>query len=294
MRRRELHVIDGQPCLLQPLAHPIQQRSGRSSRRRGRSQVAQGRRQGQRLLPLTALEIAVAGAEGQIALAPHGGAALHRQRQTQIGHHPPQDHQLLPVLFAQEQPVGAHQRQQAADHGGHPIEMARSRAATQLPLQRNGRQDARTTLRAVGIDDRELWCEQSLGAGLSSQLPVALQITGIALEVLPGAELQRVHEDAEQHPRAPTGQRVRRAPQQRLVPPMQGPHGGNEMERPIRLQMAPAQQLGSGAQQPHNKKRSNRQSDGWTVGRKRQLLQPQRWRGLSRSLRASPGPHRSR
>ena len=54
------------------------------------------------------------------------------------------------------------------------------------------------------------------------------------------------------------------AAQQRLVAFMERPHRGDEMEGPIGLLMTPAQQLGSGAQQPHNKKRSSRQSDGWT------------------------------
>ena len=132
--------------------------------------------------------------------------------------------------------------------------MAGAGAAAQFPLQAGRHPDGGGGLRATGIDGGDGGGEQGLGAGSGRQGRIAVQIAGVALEILPRAELQRIDEHADQYAGPGALQRFGGPADQLLVPRMQGAHRGHEMEARSRVLAPPGMQVGGGAQQQHETK----------------------------------------
>ena len=72
-----------------------------------------------------------------------------------------------------------------------------------------------------------LGCPQGIGASCQRQGMVVLQAARVAGEIFVWSELQRVHEHADQHPAA----LLPSTTNQSRVALVQGPHGGNQMQR---------------------------------------------------------------
>ena len=103
------------------------------------------------------------------------------------------DGRLLVVLLAEDGQVRSHGSEELGHHGGDAAEVARAEDAAQacgefLYLD-EGRKIRRVEFDGLGVEDR-------INAALIEQIQVALHIAGIDCQVFPGAELQRVDEDA--------------------------------------------------------------------------------------------------
>ena len=95
---------------------------------------------------------------------------------------------------------------------------------------------------------------------------IALQIPGVALEIFPGAELQGIDEDTEQNSRRACGFRNGGPSQQLLVPPMQGAHGGHEMQWTGPEAPPPGRQLQTCTEQFHPQKSATAHPPDWRMG----------------------------
>jgi hypothetical protein len=125
--------------------------------------------------------------------------------------------------------------------------MARAAKAAQ-PIAQGGRRqnagDFRLPLGKHLVQGRR---KQGLGSGLSSKVPIPIEVAGVAIKILAAAELQRIDENADDAGRFGAGAGLGGTANQLLVSLVQAPHGGYEMERPGADLDAPLSQLGTGA-----------------------------------------------
>ena len=171
-------------------------------------------------------KVLVAGTQRQTVGFTNGGNALHRHAQIKIGHEPAQDHQLLPVLFTQPKARRLHQLQQSGHDRDHPIKVTGTASSTEVLLQFNWGLTGWHSLHAIGIDQLDGWSPKRRCSASFSKCEIGLQAAGIALEILPRAELTWVDEDTHQH-RALLGSTT----DQLAMPLMQCTQGGNELKR---------------------------------------------------------------
>ena len=141
-------------------------------------------------------KVRVAAAQGQPGLRADGRHAHDLHRHVQVGDHAPDDRQLLPVLLAEVRPGGLHQVQQFQDDRGDTREVAGPRRAVQR-LADAGEFHARAEASRVHVP--RLRHKQQVRARLCGHAQVAVQVAGVAGQVLFRAELHGIDEHAEHH-----------------------------------------------------------------------------------------------
>ena len=100
--------------------------------------------------------------------------------------------QLLIVLLAEEDSVGRHDLQQLADHGQHAGEMCGPGRALELGSERAG---VHRGPRAVRVHRDSAWGEGNFDSFTAQQREVVVEDPRVGVQILVGAELQRVDED---------------------------------------------------------------------------------------------------
>ncbi len=116
---------------------------------------------------------------------------LHRE--VEIPHHPADEGELLRVLLPEEGRIGCRQVEQLGDDGEHPVEVLGPEGALQHVAHRP-RGDPHLRL-AARVDLGRGRGEDHVRAFLPGDLQIGLQGARVALQVLTGAELERVDED---------------------------------------------------------------------------------------------------
>jgi|GEM_PF-5156961 len=112
--------------------------------------------------------------------------------QVEIAGHAADHGELLPVLFAEQRHVGQDLVEQLADHGGDAVEMAGARGAAEAVADARDRHVGGEALRIHRLDRRR---PEERHAFRFQQRTVAFELARILVEILVGAELERVHED---------------------------------------------------------------------------------------------------
>ena len=171
--------------------------------------------------PLGRAQVGVAAGQGQPVGVPHGGAADHPDVDGQVGHHAADHGELLEVLLAEIGRAPPDYPEQLGHHRGHALHVA----GAGRPLQRlaqAGHRDGGDRRGREHLGRRR--GEHHVGAGRGARLHIPVRGPGVSLEILAGAELQRVDEHRHHHHVV-----VAAGPlDQRPVPGVQRPHGGHE------------------------------------------------------------------
>ena len=212
-----LEVVDiDRGHLVEHRARGVQ--SGRRAPGGGVHPGQQGSRQGTRLFAFDGAEIAVARRHRQPVGFTHDRHADDRHVDVQVGDHLTDQHQLLVVLLTEERPVWPHDLQQLEHHGQHTREMRWPRRTFKLRSKRAGLHGG---ARSVRVHLRRSRGEGDLDTFGAQLREVVVEGLRVFVEVLVGAELQRVDEDRHHHDRArhPLGR-----PHQRQVTLVQGTH----------------------------------------------------------------------
>ena len=153
---------------------------------------AQGAAERGRRTSLLAVEVPVAARQREAVGLADGLAAEHLHAEAQVRAHPPDEGQLLVVLLAEHRHVGPHQPEQLGHHREHAGEVAGPRGALEDRGQRAGVDgDLRRTARVDLVDRRR---EEDVDALGLAERQVLVERARVAVEVLAGPELQRVHE----------------------------------------------------------------------------------------------------
>jgi hypothetical protein len=151
-------------------------------------------------------EVAVPGATGQTIDFAHRRTGLDLHRIPQIPKDTAEDDQLLPILLSQIEALRLDQGQETTDNRGHPFEVPGSGQATELTLQRGGGLHPGDPGVATGKKVGGPGGEQGVGPGAIGELGVKAEISRISMEILLGAELQRIDKHTDQDPAVPTVQ----------------------------------------------------------------------------------------
>ncbi len=175
----------------------------------------------------TGIEIGVARAERQTVGFAHRGDAHDLDRHAQVAYHASDHYQLLVVLLAEHRHVRLHGIQQPHDHGGDTGEMHRpERPAQDLRQPRD--LHPRAGLQPARIQFRRRRHEQHIQPLCLELRPILLQGTRIVLEILAGAELRGIDEDAGDRACAV----ARRFLYQAQMPRVYVAHGGHQRHAP--------------------------------------------------------------
>ena len=183
-------------------------------------QQSRGQRAG--LLALLGVQVAVTRRHRQPVGLPHGGHADNARIEIEVVGHLADQHELLVVLLAEEGLIRAHDLQQLQHHREHAGEMCWADGtfefATEWTRVNGG-------ARTVGIHHGRSGGEHHFDALIGKQLHVSVEGARVGIEVLTGAELQRVDEDRHHDHRSghPLG-----GAHQGQVPVVQRTHGGNQ------------------------------------------------------------------
>ena len=200
--------------------------SSDSSRAR-RSAAAQRPRERDGALAVAGAQVGVSRAHRQPVRLAHGRQPLDPHRDVEVAHHAPDHRQLLGVLLAEVGDVGLTVLKSLATTvvtprkwlGPAPRGVAVEDLGQALDLDR-GRE-------AVGVDLLDRGRVDEVDAGLGGEPRVALLVARVALEVLAGAELGRVDEEAhDDHVALLAG-----GAQQREVPVVQEAHRRHQADR---------------------------------------------------------------
>jgi hypothetical protein len=146
--------------------------------------------------------------------------------EVQVPHQPTHDRELLIVLLAEHREVGLRREEEPGDDRRDAAEVAGPVAATQL-LGQALDLDPGAVPRRVDLLGRR--GEDDVTAGAPELRDVALEVAGVAVEVLVRPELRRVHEDADDHSIGGDP----RLPHEREVPLVKRPHRRHERDAPI-------------------------------------------------------------
>ena len=192
--------------------------SARSSAvRRVGLRPGEGAVQDGRLEPLLVVEVAVAAGQREAVGLPLGLGAHDLDRQAEVGDHLPDQHELLVVLLAEDRDVGPDQAEQLGHHGEHAAEVAGPDLALEHVRERSGLDGHRRLLGPARVDLLDGRGEDDVDALLLADLEVEVEGARVAVEVLAGAELERVDEHRGDHDPRPargrpaSGWRGRRA-----------------------------------------------------------------------------------
>ena len=169
-------------------------------------------------------EIGVARAEGEAVGVADDGADDDLRREAQIGDHAAEDGNLGRVLLAEEGAIGFGGDQQLGDHGGDAAKVAGAGCAVQTIAE--GWDFDKGGIGAVGIELFDGGAKSTSAPSAAASAQSASNERGIAAEILVGAELRGVDEDADGDVRA----RGAGGANQRGVAGMQRAHGGNEAD----------------------------------------------------------------
>src|SRR5256886_8467131 len=105
-------------------------------------------------------------------------------------------HRLLEVLPPEHREVGLHEVKQLRDHREDAGELPRAGCA----LERVGHGPrVHPHQRLRGVHRRRVRYKETIYAALGGESAIALQVAGVLRQILRGAELERVHEDAQHH-----------------------------------------------------------------------------------------------
>ena len=168
-------------------------------------------------------EILIARAHREPVGLAHRGCADDLHAQAQVRDHAANHGELLEVLLAEDRHVGIDDVEQLGHHGGDALEMA----GTELTTENAGDPrhfDARRLRGTIGIDLAHLGHEHEIAAGVLEHLRILRGRAWIVREVLVGAELHGVDEDAGDELVAMRA----RGFDETHVPRMQVAHGGHE------------------------------------------------------------------
>ena len=158
---------------------------------------AQRAREGDGALAGVGVEVGVARAHRQPVGLAHRRQHLDPHREVEVAGHPPDNGRLLGVLLAEVGDVGADAVEELGDDGGDAAEVLGA-AARGVAVEHLGQAAADLDRggEAVGVDLLDRRRVDEVGPGLGGQAQVALLVARVALEVLAGAELGRVDEEA--------------------------------------------------------------------------------------------------
>ena len=142
-------------------------------------------------------KIGVARRYGEPVGGPRRGDALDPHPQVQIDGHAADDDQLLVVFLAEKGGVGGRLGEQLDDHGGDPVEMARPGGTAQ---DIGKTRDRNSGGEPVGVDLVRRGCVEKVHPRRAGECGIGGLVPGIGGEILIGAELRGVDEEADDHP----------------------------------------------------------------------------------------------
>eukprot|EP00968_Pinguiococcus_pyrenoidosus_P010126 scaffold803_cov310-Pinguiococcus_pyrenoidosus.AAC.39 len=138
-------------------------------------------------------EVLIPGAHRQPICLPHGRADADLHRHVEVQHHVSHDGALHAVLLSEERLVRLHDVEQLRHDGAHASEEARPPPRLGGTLNDALRHHKRPVLGSVHrLEGRS---QDDVHAGVAEALHIGIQTPGIAVEVLVGPELGRIHED---------------------------------------------------------------------------------------------------
>src|SRR5205807_7836674 len=114
-------------------------------------------------------------------------------RQIELPDHAAHDRKLLIILLSEDRRDRLHAIEQLQHHRGHAVKEAWPKQTLQLVGDRGWPHHIGLGLRIQGA---LIWCKKLFDYLCFQQRAVALEGARVALEVLPGQELQAVDEDA--------------------------------------------------------------------------------------------------
>src|SRR4051812_9132444 len=164
----------------------------------------------------------------------------------EVAHHLPDHRELLSVLLAEHGDVGPHQVEQGTDHGRDAAEVSGPADPLQPLGGAGGLDEGGVAGWIEGLHRRQ---EEEIAAGRLQQARVRLRLAGVAVEVLVGPELGRIHEHRRHYP----GSVLAGEPHEGQMPRVERAHGGHEGDplagRPPGLDLAA--EVGFGADGQH-------------------------------------------
>ena len=169
----------------------------------------------------------------------HGGDDADLEVEVQVADELLDDRGLLGVLLAEVGAIRPDDVEELQADRGHAAEMPRPELAFQLAAELS---DVDPGSVAVRVHLLGRGREEDVDAGLLGELRIALLVARIAVEVLAGRELGRVHEEA----RDDDVILCPRGLEQRKVASVEGAHCGHEPDRP-----GAVWQLGDRPDDPH-------------------------------------------
>ena len=176
-----------------------------------------------RLGSLRGRQIHIAAAHRQTVRLADDGANDDLDVDVQIFDHPPQYRGLLVILPAEERGAWADDVQEFADHGANAAEVARSARSTHCFGEVI---DFHERLEAGSVHLVRRRCEDHIHTHLPACFRIGIERLWVRIEILVGAELRRVDEDADDDEIA----RGPRGFDQRQMPRVQSSHRRHEAD----------------------------------------------------------------
>ena len=188
--------------------------------------------EGERRRPFGRGEVGVPGGQSEAVRIADRGEDADLEPEVEVAHHLRDDGDLLRVLLAEVGPCGSHDVEELEADGGHAAEVSGPVLAFE---QSRKLFDLYPGLVARGIELLRRGSEQQVDTFLLGHARIALLVAWVAPEILAGAELRRVDEEADDDDLVlcPGGA------EERQVPLVERAHRGNEAD------LAAAAELGA-------------------------------------------------
>ena len=150
----------------------------------------------QRSLAFLRTEVGISGTLGKAICLTDNGAAHDFNVQIQIQHHAFDDCQLLGIFLAEICPIGCDDVEQLGNHSADTAEVHRTAQTAQFLGEDIHVHEA---AKALGVHFLRCGVENQIYTHGIAQCRIVFQITGVAGEILVGAELGGVNKDADDH-----------------------------------------------------------------------------------------------
>jgi len=194
---------------------------------------------------LLGCEVTVARAEGEAVGFAHDRAGDKFHRKIEIAHHGAENGNLRGILLAEVGSVGRDDVKELGDDGGHSAKVAGTAGAVEAVA---GAGDFNEGGCSGGRERFSGWSEENVNTGSGERGAVCVKGAWIAAEVLVGAELQGVDEDAGGNMSAIALCRI----DKREMARVQRAHGGHKSERAAAAKLAGSVlHLGNGSDDTH-------------------------------------------